>query len=154
MKLKQAKALAQEIVEQLAPYCERIEVVGSVRRRKPYCKDIDIVAIVERQGKFAVELWAMGKVKYGGHKVIRLEYKGCQVDLYLADATTWATLLLIRTGSAQHNVKLASLAKRRGWHLHVDGSGLCNEKGQRIAGNTEKSIFQALGLPYAEPQDR
>jgi len=154
MELKQAQAVAQEIIGRVAPYCERIEVAGSIRRGKPQCKDIDIVLIPKSQGKLAGELMAMGRLKSGGSKIIHLEYKGTQVDFYLADERSWATLLLIRTGSWQHNTRLATLAKRKGWHLCVDGRGLLNERGERIAGDSEESFFQALGLPYLEPAER
>jgi len=45
MPFVEALAAACAIKEMLAPYCERIEIAGSVRRKKPYCKDIEIVAI-------------------------------------------------------------------------------------------------------------
>ena len=45
MELKQAEKLAADLVGELALLCERIEVVGSIRRRCPQVKDIDIVLI-------------------------------------------------------------------------------------------------------------
>jgi DNA polymerase (family 10) len=78
----------------------------------------------------------------------------CQVDIYIADETTWATLLLIRTGSTENNIRLCSRAKDMGWHLAASGDGLFNEMGKRIAGDTEISIYNALGLPYQEPLER
>jgi len=45
MKLKQAQKIAAELVQQLAPHCERIQIAGSIRREKPEVKDIEIVAI-------------------------------------------------------------------------------------------------------------
>jgi len=76
------------------------------------------------------------------------------VDLYFATAETWATLLLIRTGSKENNIRLATLAKRRGWHLAANGDGLFDEKGRRVAGDSEESIYKALVLPYQEPWER
>jgi len=46
------------------------------------------------------------------------------------------------------------LAKRKGWHLKASGDGLFNEKGERIAGETEESIYEALGTPYQTPDER
>ncbi len=43
--IAQALPLAQKIKSALSPGCERIEVAGSVRRRKPTVGDIEIVAI-------------------------------------------------------------------------------------------------------------
>ena len=90
----------------------------------------------------------------GGGKIEERAYKGAQVDLYFATPETWACLLLIRTGSKQHNIKLTSLAKARGWHLYANGVGLVNEKGERVAGDTEESFFAELGLRYLEPWER
>ncbi|HEX77161.1 MAG TPA: hypothetical protein G4O03_01930 [Dehalococcoidia bacterium] len=154
MELKQAQALAQEIVDQLAPYYERIEVTGSIRRQRPFPRDIDIVLIPRSQGKLAMALEALGEARLGGKKLEERIYKGVQVDLYFATPETWATLLLIRTGSKAHNIKLTTLAKKRGWHLYASGRGLINDRGERIAGDSEESFFQALGLPYAEPWER
>lgn len=154
MNLAQAKSIAQEIVARLKPHCQRIEIAGSIRRGKSWVRDIDIVLIPQNQGRLAMELVSMGKFKANGRKVARLEYKGIPVDFYFATPDTWATLLLIRTGSAGHNRKLASLAKRRGWHLYADGKGLFDNQGTRIAGDSEESFFQALGIPYLEPAKR
>ena len=46
------------------------------------------------------------------------------------------------------------IAQRRGWHLKANGDGLFNHHGNRMAGDTEESIFEALGVPYQEPEER
>ncbi|GAI23919.1 unnamed protein product [marine sediment metagenome] len=43
MELERAQKIASEVITRLAPYCKKIEVAGSVRRRKPRVKDIDFV---------------------------------------------------------------------------------------------------------------
>lgn len=154
MELKHARALAQEIVDRLAPYCEQIEVAGSIRRQRPFPRDIDIVLVPRSQGQLASALQSLGEARLGGKKLEERVYKGVQVDLYFATLETWATILLIRTGSKAHNIKLTTLAKKRGWHLYASGRGLFNERGERIAGDTEESFFEALGLPYAQPWER
>lgn len=155
MNLDYAQQLATELVEKLQPFAERIEVAGSIRRRQPHPKDIDIILIPKNQGLLAMQLKQIfpGKLGLGG-KIIRGHYKAEQVDIYIAARSTWATLLLIRTGSARHNRMLATMAQRKGWHLHADGRGLFDALGNRVAGNTEESIFETLGLPYKEPEER
>ncbi len=154
MELKRAKAIATEVIKCLAPYCQRIEVAGSIRRRKPMCKDIDFVLIPSDPWNLSHEVMGLGPCSLKGDKLKRVTYNGIQVDLYHATPETWATLLLIRTGSAENNIRLATLAKKRGWRLAASGDGLFNEKGQRIAGDTEESIYVALGLRYQEPWER
>ena len=154
MELSQAEIIARQVVDHLAPFCQRVAVVGSIRRRKPFPRDIDILLIPGNQGRLLVALQGLGTLKYGGQKAMQCSYQGEQVDVYFATPETWATLLLIRTGSAAHNVRLATRAKRRGWRLHADGRGLFDQIGRRLAGETEEAFFEALELPYAEPWER
>lgn len=154
MELSQATRIANEVKQILAPHCSRIEIAGSIRRRKPFVHDIDIVAIPANQGAFITALSSLGKIKVGGQKLIRCDYNGVSLDVYIASPETWATLLLIRTGSKESNIRLCSLALRKGMKLHADGSGLFNSDALRIAGDTEQSIFEALGIPYLKPEAR
>ena len=50
--------------------------------------------------------------------------------------------------------ELLTLAKKKGWRLAASGDGLFNEHGERIAGDTEESIYEALGLRYQRPEER
>ena len=154
MDLERAKAIATEVITRLAPYCQCIEVAGSVRRRKPFPADIDFVLIPSDLWNLSQQVKGLGSVIMSGDKLKRINHNGVQVDLYYATPATWATLLLIRTGSKENNIRLATLAKKRGWHLAASGDGLFNENGQRVAGDSEESIYKALGLPYQEPWER
>jgi len=154
MQLARAQKIAEEIQKRLSPYCSRIQVAGSVRRKKPWVNDIDFVLIPSDPWNLQHEIAGMGQVKMSGTKITRVMVGSVQVDFYFATEETWATLLLIRTGSAENNIKLCSLAKKKGWHLAASGEGLFNENSQRIAGDTEQSIYEALELPYQEPERR
>ena len=132
-------------------------MAGSIRRKAPTPRDIDIVLISSDPWNLESEVLALAhpfQPKMSGEKLKRFNYNGVQVDLYFASEVTWATLLLIRTGSTKNNIRLCSLAKKRGWHLAASGDGLFNEEGQRIAGDTEESIYEALSLPYQQPWER
>lgn len=153
MELEKAKAIAEEVKAKLVPFCQRLEIAGSIRRGRPFPKDIDIVCIPSNQGQFIYALQQMGKIKIGGQKLIRCELPQIVLDIYAATPETWATLLLIRTGSAKHNIMMCSRAKRMGMHLHADGTGL-TRNGNRVAGETEESIFATLQLPYKQPKER
>ena len=154
MELERAKNIADEVIKRLSPYCKRIEVAGSVRRQKPVVNDVDIVLIPSDLWNLSHEVMGLGPSKVSGDKLKRINYNGVHIDLYLADDKTWATLLLIRTGSKENNIRLATLAKKKGWHLAANGDGLFNEKGQRVAGDTEESIYEVLELSYQEPWER
>ena len=162
--LERAEKTAEAIVKYLAPYCKRaadgrvfIEVAGSIRRRKPWVNDIDIVLIPSDPWDLHQEILKLCRPfspKLSGQKIMRIDVNGIGVDLYFASEETWATLLLIRTGAKESNIKLCTLAKKKGWHLAASGDGLFNENGQRIAGDSEESIYQALDLPYQRPEER
>ncbi|MBA7541791.1 hypothetical protein ES705_34107 [subsurface metagenome] len=96
----------------------------------------------------------MGPAKVSGQKILRVTVGDVPVDIYVASEEIWATLLLIRTGSKESNIRLCTLAQKRGWRLAASGDGLFDENGQRIAGDTEASIFEALGLAYQRPEER
>lgn len=154
MELAQAQKIAADVVKRLSPYCKKIQVAGSIRRRKPFPRDIDIVLIPSDAWNLTGEIGRLGIVRLMGEKLRRVSYNGIQVDIYYTSPENWATLLLIRTGSTEHNRHLAGLAKKMGWHLAASGDGLFNQKGQRVAGDTEESIYAALGLPFQPPEER
>ena len=157
MALERAEKIAEAVVKRLAPYCKKIEVAGCVRRLRPWVNDIDFVLIPSDPWNLHQEILNLCRPfspKASGKKIMRIEVNGVQVDIYVASEETWATLLLIRTGSAENNIRLCSRAKEMGWHLAASGDGLFNEKGQRIAGDTEISIYNALGLAWQRPEER
>ena len=154
MELKKARTIAEGVVAKLRPYCESIEIVGSIRRLRPEVKDIDLLLIPNSQGQFIFQLTEiMGAPKLAGNKLIRCQMPAITFDIYIATPETWGTMLLIRTGSTNHNIKLCRLARSKGMKLHANGSGL-TKNGDRIAGDTEESIFEALDLPYIPPEQR
>jgi DNA polymerase (family 10) len=160
VRLDEAKPIAERLSYLLTPYCDRIEIAGSIRRSNPVVHDIDIVLIPKPEAALTINyaLSRIGTITKDGPKIKQLWYTENQslisVDLYLATPATWATLLLIRTGSKQNNIRLATMAKRRGWQLKANGDGLFDEHNNRVAGDTEQSIYEALGVPYQEPQRR
>ena len=60
--------------------------------------------------------------------------------------------MLVRTGSAEHNVWLAGYAISKGMRIRYS-EGLIKE-GVAVAGETEQGVFEALGLPYPLPSER
>lgn len=55
MKLEHARILANEVVQLMAPYCERIEVAGSIRREAAEVKDIEVVCIPKWEERPAMD---------------------------------------------------------------------------------------------------
>jgi DNA polymerase/3'-5' exonuclease PolX len=187
----EAFKVANGIRQRLEPHCEQFMVAGSLRRQCPTVHDIDIVIIprwsppvtasifdiagvLEEQTRFNLarilgDAWEFVK---GKSKLINGRFAGIPVDLYFATPDTWWTLVVIRTGSAGHNIKLCSRAKAMGMKLHADGSGIevyppedavidgIQTHGNSDIGPTlcvptsEEDLFYKLLLPYVEPKDR
>lgn len=158
MKLERAKVIAERVTDTLRPHCHRIQIAGSIRRGAPLVNDIDIVLIEKPDAALLMPgiLSTIGLFQLNGPHVKRLylPQHTITVDIYIATPTTWATLLLIRTGSKENNIRLCSLARRKGWQLKANGEGLFDQHGNRIAGDTDRSIYDALGIPYQEPHAR
>ena len=152
--LERAEKIANEVIKRLSPYCERIVIAGSIRRRQPWVHDLDFVLIPSDPWNLYQVMGELGPSKASGEKLRRVMVGNVQLDFYFADETTWGTLFLVKTGSAENNIRLCLRAKDMGWRLHADGSGLFNQYGKRIAGDSEYSIYEALGLPWQRPEER
>jgi DNA polymerase (family 10) len=162
MKLEEAEKLANQIVCGIKHLCdpERIMVVGSIRRRRPEVKDIDIVLIPQPwMWNTIIQTlktnW-QAEVVEAGQELARLKIPtgatSVQVDIYRARPETWGVMLLIRTGSIQHNIKLCSRARAMNMMLSAK-KGVIKD-GKIIASRTEEEIFKALGMDFVEPEKR
>jgi DNA polymerase (family 10) len=157
LELAKAQTLARQVESIVMPLCDKLEVVGSIRRQKPMVGDVDFVAVGAEcnWGKIVQDL-KKAKVICAGKSVIKLnvpfENTFFQVDFYRATEQTFGILELIRTGSADHNMWLASYALSKGFRLKYS-EGLIKDK-VAVAGDTEESVFSALGLPTPKPEER
>ena len=155
--------IANRFLERATPITDMksYEIAGSIRRHRPTVHDVDVVfrpltrrEIVARELKDLCNQMPDVQIVKWGAKLSSIVYCGVPFDFYFSTPETFATLLLIRTGSKENNIRLCSIAKSRGWKLHASGEGLFNEKGERVAGDSEDSIYKALGLPYQEAWER
>jgi DNA polymerase (family 10) len=158
--LKEAEKTAEQVKTAVAAHCDKLEIAGSIRRQKTIVHDIDFVAVTKNDAqwqKIGEELKRLkAKPNCQGNSVIKAllpTQKGLfRVDFYRAQPSTFGIHLLIRTGSADHNMWLAGYAISKGMRLKYS-EGLIKE-GNAIAGETEQGVFEALGLPYSSPPQR
>jgi len=76
---------------------------------------------------------------------------GLQVDMRVVKPADWGAALVYFTGSKAHNIAIRKQAREQGLKLNEYGVF----KGQeRLAGVTEVSVYQALGLPWITPELR
>jgi DNA polymerase/3'-5' exonuclease PolX len=142
--LDDALPIAAAIAEALAPGCERIEIAGSIRRRRADVGDIEILAIPRihteqiADGLFDTRDVAIDELQLSldlaladgllashpldpkrGPKYAKLVHagSGIQVDLFSTRPETWGVAFLIRTGPAEYSERFVTEIKRRNWHI-------------------------------------
>ncbi len=159
MLLWNALEVAREFVRELRKIkeVEKVEIAGSLRRRKESIGDIDILVSSEDAGKvmdFFVGLKMVASViAKGKTKSSVVLESGVQVDLRVVDKDSFGAALQYFTGSKDHNVALRELAIKKG--LKVNEYGVFRKKDNvKIAGETEAGVYKAVGVPMAEPEMR
>ena len=141
---------------------ENIELVGSIRRKKQIVNDVDFVCSIDKDKcwnelrKLITDVHGAIILRGANEQIASvLEIRDdiyIQVDFFRARSFNFGINKLIRTGSKEHNVWLATKAIKKGYRLSYS-KGLMKD-GVVIAGKTEESVFTTLGLSVAKPEDR
>ena len=139
------------------PHIKKISIAGSLRRMKETIGDIDILAVSDNADdvmEYFVnypnvrEVLAKGRTKSS----IILD-DGLQVDLRVVEDKSYGAALQYFTGSKSHNIKLRTIAIKKG--LKINEYGVFDKDTDKyIAGRTEEEVYKSLGLPYIEPELR
>lgn len=179
----EALAVANILVQEFAGWVERITIAGSLRRGKPTVGDVELVLIpmfepakvsedffnaspevnrTEERIKLMCQFGTIkprpninGSIAWGAKNKLAVHCaSGIPVDLFLTTAEAWFNYLVCRTGGAENNVRIASAAKKKGWMWHPYGSGYTDNYGNDIKVTSERDVFELVGLPYLEPEQR
>ncbi|MDP2930192.1 MAG: DNA polymerase/3'-5' exonuclease PolX [bacterium] len=147
----------EEIVSELKRLkeVERIDIAGSLRRRKETIGDADILVISKNPKKvtdFFVSLPGVAKIWGQGATKSSIRMKaGFDIDLRVVPAKSYGAALQYFTGSKEHNIATRKIAMEK--KLKLNEYGLFRGK-KMLASADEKDIYGALGLPYIEPELR
>lgn len=146
--------VAMELQEAIQDFCEKVTIAGSIRQGKEMVGDVDIVIIPKDPvDEFISKIKEKIEFEYGGQKKLFGMYKERPVNIFITNEDSYGACLYQSTGPAMYNVHKRRLAKSKGFKLNE--YGLFNrETGEKVAGHTEESIFEALGWSYREPTDR
>lgn len=137
---------------------QKICLAGSLRRKKETIGDIDILAVSKAPPKQLMEFFvALDKVQRvlakGKTKSSIILENGIQTDLRVVEQESYGAALQYFTGSKDHNVKVRHLAIEKSMKLNE--YGLFKKKtDEKIAGASEREIYDLLGLQYIEPECR
>jgi len=149
-----------------APGVDEAIVAGSLRRRKETIGDVDILARYEGDGTPVVEHFVsfngVARILGAGEtKGSVLLHSGLQVDLRVIPGRSFGAALQYFTGSKEHNVAVRTRAVRQGLRVNEWGvfrvpedaspDELGKEDGERLAGDTEEGVYEALGMAWVPP---
>ncbi len=160
---------------------KQVEIAGSYRRARETVGDLDILATIksasDAQGRASAAGAPSGEadtarrmpgaadvmdrfVKYDEVKdmlahgetraAVRLKC-GLQVDLRVVPQESFGAAMQYFTGSKAHNIQIRRLGQDR--KLKINEYGVFKGK-NGIAGDTEESVYRAVGLPWIAPELR
>jgi len=152
--------IAEKVKALLAPDCERIEIAGSLRRKKDFIGDIEIVCIPKPfdVGLFAsgiaktVDQWQKVKGEVTGKYTQRILPEGVVLDLFMVNPESWGLQLAIRTGSADFSHKVLACGWVKAGYKCEDG--LLRRFGGIVQVREERDLFNLIGLEWVDPMDR
>jgi DNA polymerase/3'-5' exonuclease PolX len=178
-----AAKVFEELRARLADCClpDYIAAAGSYRRLKPLVGDLEILyaprfgpaadgeLFAVEKNLFDVRLSVLefdrilarrhnvnGSEMFGEKNKLMVHVAtGLPVDLFATTPESWMNYLVCRTGGAESNKQIATRAKAQGYTWNPYGPGftrLCD--GKCFVMQSEKAVFEFVGLPYLEPHER
>jgi DNA polymerase (family 10) len=156
--LPETAASAADVVQYLEGHAPDVEFipVGSLRRGCETCGDIDILAVGgdERLMDTFVAHPRVERVLGRGSTKSSVKLSGSyQADLRLVPRQSRGAAMQYFTGSKAHNIVVRDRAIQRGFKLNEYGL-FRSDNDERVAGETEEGIYQALGMAWVEPELR
>jgi DNA polymerase (family 10) len=157
----EADQIAQELRAhmQTCKSIEQLEFAGSYRRGKETIGDLDMLVVsddvnqvMDRLGEYPEIMQTLAR---GDTKMSIRVASGLQIDLRVMPAESFGAALQYFTGSKEHNVILRGMAKDKGLKINEWGVyRVKGEKEERIAGVSEKEVYDTLKLPVFPPEIR
>lgn len=157
-KLSEALFYTESVVEKMKKHkaTERIEIAGSIRRRRETIGDGDILMVSkdpEASMDYFTKLPEISRVLGKGKTKATIEFEnGFQADLRVIEAKSWGAALQYFTGNVAHNVKVRKLAIAKGWKLNE--YGIFDKKDKYLVGKSEEEVYEELGMQTPPPEIR
>ncbi|WP_440764194.1 DNA polymerase/3'-5' exonuclease PolX [Natronorubrum sp. DTA7] len=166
--LGEARPLADDVLAFLEGLeaVERCEVAGSIRRWRETIGDVDALVATERNEDVIeafVDWDSVDSEIESGPEKASIRVGEIRVDLRVVVPEEFGSALQYFTGSKDHNVRLRNYAIARDMKLNeygafdvsdVDDPESDQRVGERVAGETEEGMYEALGLPWIPPELR
>ena len=166
--LSQVDQLVGPLVDHMkeAERVQRIELAGSHRRRKETIVSVNLLAQAELPAPDVMEHFlAFGSVERvtlaGERRGAVVLRSGFGVDLRIIPPHSFGAAMHHFTGSMEHTARVRELGLRQGLWVNergvfrvsedIDPRAEGEEEGERVGGDTEESVFEAVGLPWIPP---
>jgi DNA polymerase (family 10) len=181
-RLGEARPRGESVVSYLdgQPGVERVDLAGSLRRWKETIGDVDVLVGSDDPERVveAFTDWAEADtVIEAGDQKASVRSGEVRVDLRVVDPAEFGSALQYFTGSKDHNVKLRNVAIEADLKMNeygvfdvsearsasesrtesgddVDDPDADQRAGERVAGETEAGMYEALDLPWMPPELR
>jgi len=163
--LPYAEKLASEVIRwikegvKVNPNCiiEKIDVLGSLRRKVATVGDIDI-AVSTNNPKEVIERFVnypkIQKIIEKGEVTSSILLPGdVQVDILVMNPESYGSALQHFTGSKNHNIALREYSLKKGYSMSEHGIK-DTKTGKMIGVRTEEELYKFLDLKYIEPELR
>jgi DNA polymerase (family 10) len=152
---------------QKLPEVEKIEFAGSLRRWKETIGDIDMLAASKNAKKVMDYFANMPEVSHiyakGKTKTMARLNLGIDADLRVVGIKSFGSALQYFTGNKNHNIRLRKIAIKKRCKLNEyglfknqqnDKLKFKNKPWKQIAGDSEKEIYNKLGMDWVPPEIR
>lgn len=164
--------IANSLLEELKPFFERLEICGSLRRKKAEIGDIEYIGISKKVGLYGqTTLFGNGEMQHlpdllnfiSKYEIIKgnkpqskltsfVHPSGVQVDLFFASMENWGYIQTLRTGPSDFNQYfLIPKLKLHGYYL--DEGKVWDFRGP-ISVPDEETLFKLIDLEVINPMLR
>lgn len=164
----------RDFIAEVMPEGYQFEIAGSYRRGLPTSGDIDVLITSSDPGtakesfqkivkllkaKYLIDDFGFGNEKYLGIARLPRFHTNRRIDLMYIAPEKFAFALLYFTGSQSFNIAMRNKALEQGYSLSEHGLKYMRgaEKGEFVKSaqfNTEKDIFDFLGMAYVDTKHR
>lgn len=165
VRIDQALPIALFLLDELKklPQVQRIELCGSLRRRRETIKDVDILVsakdpapVMDRFSQLPGVVKVIGSGETKTSVILDVGSAGRQqlinADLRVVKDEVFPFALHHFTGSKEHNITMRSRAQQK-FGLKISEYGVEGD-GKTIGAKDEAEFFKALGLAYVPPEMR
>jgi len=161
-----AEQIARQYAERLQPFCDRLEIAGSIRRRKAEVGDIEIVALPKpfvdlfgNENGYQDPMLAGVWVNKSGPRYKQYALpEGVNLDLFIVlPPAQWGVIFALRTGGAEFSRRLVT-PKPYGYlpreYVIKDGAVHRADTGEIVPTPEEEDFLALCGVANIPPQER